>query len=116
MLGRRLNSKSGVGWVVDGIDWVGYRHWATYKLIRKRALKRLKRRSRGGCSLETTMAYLSHAKETASLRRVAGILWARNREQHWNPVRTLTAQDAYMTMTWSLPDFNASKIQGKRLR
>jgi hypothetical protein len=80
-LGLRLNSKSGVGWVADGIDWVGYRHWATYKLIRKRALKRLKRRSRTGCSLETTMAYLSHAKETASLRRVAEIVWARNRDQ-----------------------------------
>jgi retron-type reverse transcriptase len=80
-LGLQLNSKSGVGWVDDGIDWVGYRHWSSYKLIRKRALKRLKRRSAAGCTIESTMSFLSHAKETASLRHVASILWARNREQ-----------------------------------
>ena len=77
-LGLKLNSKSGVGWIADGVDWVGYRHWATYKLIRKRAVKRLKRKARGGCSLETTMAYLSHAKDTASLKHVAGVLWRSN--------------------------------------
>ena len=87
-LGLKLNSKSGVGWIADGVDWVGYRHWRGYKLIRKRSLKRLKRKARGGCSLETTMAYLSHAKDTASLRHVAGVLWRANREQrpeiyHW---------------------------------
>jgi retron-type reverse transcriptase len=80
-LGLRLNSKSGVGWLADGVDWVGYRHWATYKLIRKRTLKRLKRAACGGCSIETTMAYLSHAKQTASLPRVAQVLWQGNREQ-----------------------------------
>ena len=78
-LGLQLNSKSGVGWIADGVDWVGYRHWATYKLIRKRALKRLKRKATS-CSLETTMAYLSHAKGTASLKRVAGLLWRGNPE------------------------------------
>jgi hypothetical protein len=77
-LGMQLNSKSGVGWIADGVDWVGYRHWANYKLIRKRAMKRLKRKAKGGCSLETTMAYLSHAKQTASLRHVAGVLWQAN--------------------------------------
>jgi hypothetical protein len=58
-----------------------YRHWSNYKLIRKRAMKRLKRKAKGGCSLETTMAYLSHAKQTASLRHVAGVLW------HANPMQ-----------------------------
>lgn len=69
-----LNSKSGVYYVPDGIDWVGYRHWPTKKLIRKRALKRLRRKA-PGCSLETAMAYLSHAKNTASLPCVANTLW-----------------------------------------
>lgn len=73
-LNLKLNSKSGVGWIADGIDWVGYRHWRQYKLIRKRAMKRLKRRA-PNCSLETAMAYLSHAKNTASLRFVANTLW-----------------------------------------
>jgi hypothetical protein len=80
-LGMQLNSKSSVGWIADGVDWVGYRHWTHYKLIRKRAMKRLKRKAKGGCSLETTMAYLSHAKQTASLRHVAGVLW------HANPMQ-----------------------------
>lgn len=80
-LGLQLNSKSGIGWVADGIDWVGYRHWRTYKLIRKRAMKRLKRKAASGCSLQTTMAYLSHAKDTASLKHVAGVLWCANRQQ-----------------------------------
>ena len=76
-----FNSKSGIGWIADGVDWVGYRHWTHYKLIRKRAMKRLKRKAKGGCSLETTMAYLSHAKQTASLRHVAGVLWRANPDQ-----------------------------------
>lgn len=80
-LGLRLNSKSGVGWIADGVDWVGYRHWMHYKLIRKRAIKRLKRKAKRGCSLETTMAYLSHAKNTASLKHVTGVLWRANPEQ-----------------------------------
>lgn len=80
-IGLQLNSKSGVGWIADGVDWVGYRHWSSYKLIRKRAIKRLKRKVRNGCSLETIMSYLSHAKGTASLPHVARILWRENREQ-----------------------------------
>jgi hypothetical protein len=44
-------------------------------------MKRLKRKAKGGCSLETTMAYLSHAKQTASLRHVAGVLWRANPTQ-----------------------------------
>jgi hypothetical protein len=80
-VGLALNSKSSVGWIADGVDWVGYRHWANYKLIRKRAMKRLKRKAKGGCSLETTMAYLSHAKQTASLRHVARVLWQANSSQ-----------------------------------
>lgn len=73
-LGLQLNSKSGIGWVADGIDWVGYRHWRSYKILRKRAIKRLRRRALH-CSRETAMAYLSHAKDTASLRYVANTLW-----------------------------------------
>jgi hypothetical protein len=55
---------------------VGYRHWPHYKLIRKRAMKRLKRKTKRGCSLETAMAYLSHAKGTASIKHVTRVLWA----------------------------------------
>jgi hypothetical protein len=80
-LGLAFNCKSGVGWIADGVDWVGYRHWSNYKLIRKRAMKRLKRKASADCSLETAMAYLSHAKGTASLPYVANTLW-RKAPQH----------------------------------
>lgn len=69
-----LNSKSGIHYVPDGVDWVGYRHWPGKRLIRKRALKRLRRKA-PDCSLETAMAYLSHAKNTASIPCVANTLW-----------------------------------------
>lgn len=69
-----LNSKSGIHYVPDGIDWVGYRHWPGKRLVRKRALKLLRSKARN-CSLETAMAYLSHAKDTASVAHVANTLW-----------------------------------------
>lgn len=73
-LGLQLNSKSGIHYVPDGVDWVGYRHWPGKRLIRKRTIKRLRHKA-PGCSLETAMAYLSHAKNTASLPYVANTLW-----------------------------------------
>ncbi len=79
-IGLKLNSKSGVHYVPDGVDWVGYRHWPGKRLIRKRAIKAIRRKA-PGCSLETAMAYLSHAKGTASLPHVANTLW-REAPQH----------------------------------
>jgi RNA-directed DNA polymerase len=92
-LGMAFNCKSGVGWIADGVDWVGYRHWCHYKLIRKRAMKRLKRKASDDCSLETAMAYLSHAKETASLRHVANTLW-READQHRCAIHSWVKQHA----------------------
>lgn len=68
-----LNQKSGIHYIPDGIDWVGYRHWRTKKLIRKRALKKLRRKAMN-CNLETAMSYLSHSKRTSSLSYVANFL------------------------------------------
>lgn len=53
------------------------RNMPRYELIRKRSLKRLKRKAEG-CSLETAMAYLSHAKDTSSLKYVLELLWRLN--------------------------------------
>lgn len=75
-IGLTLNSKSSVGMIRDGIDWVGYRHWKGYKIIRKRSLHRIKAKAKSpSCSLERVMAFLSHSKDTASLKYVATILW-----------------------------------------
>jgi len=72
----------------EGLDPRQERYWLIERRCKdlclyldKRALKRLKRKAANGCSLETTMAYLSHAKDTASLKRVAGILWQANPRQ-----------------------------------
>lgn len=83
-IGFQLNSKSSVGCIADGIDWIGYRHWETYKIIRKRSLTRIKKKAKGDCSLETVMAYLSHAKDTASLHYVASLLWNFCPQHHFN--------------------------------
>ena len=69
-----LNSKSGIHYVPDGVDWVGYRHWPGKRLIRKRNLKRLRHKA-PSASIETVMAYLSHAKGTASIACVANTFW-----------------------------------------
>jgi hypothetical protein len=58
----------------DGVWWAGYRHWPGKRLIRKRNLKRLRQKA-PGASLETTMAYLSHAKDTTSIACVANTFW-----------------------------------------
>jgi retron-type reverse transcriptase len=84
LIGFQLNSKSGVGAIADGVDWVGYRHWKNYKIIRKRALKRIKQKAKHDCSLETVMAYLSHAKDTASLHYVSSLLWNFCPQYHFN--------------------------------
>jgi len=85
-IGLTLNSKSGIHYVPDGVDWVGYRHWRSKRLIRKRTIKAV-RRNAPGCSLETAMAYLSHAKGTASVAHVANTLWRHAPEHrcriHW---------------------------------
>lgn len=80
-LGFQLNSKSSIGFVNNGIDWVGYRHWKTHKIIRKRSLNRLRRKAKKGCNIETTMAYLSHSKRTASVNYVSKYLWNCNPSQ-----------------------------------
>ena len=84
-IGLTLNSKSSVGLIADGIDWVGYRHWKGYKIIRKRSLHRIKSKVKSpNCSLERVMAFLSHSKDTASLRYVATLLWNYCPQYHLN--------------------------------
>jgi len=53
---------------------VGYRHFLGSKLIRKRSLYNIRRNVAGRPTLPRVMAYLSHAKDTASLPTVAGLV------------------------------------------
>jgi hypothetical protein len=60
-----LNPFSHIGRVSSGIDWVGYRHWLKYKLVRKSTIRRIK--DRLPLSREARTSYIGHAKGTASL-------------------------------------------------
>lgn len=65
-----VNPKSGMGRVRDGVDFVGYRHFPGMKLIRKRSLYGIRKALMREPTLPRVMAYLSHAKNTASLPTV----------------------------------------------
>jgi RNA-directed DNA polymerase len=60
-----LNPSSHIGRVSSGIDWVGYRHWLKYKLVRKSTIRRIK--DRLPLPAEVKASYIGHAKGTASL-------------------------------------------------
>lgn len=70
----RVNPKSGIARVRDGVDFVGYRHFHGMKLIRKRSLYNIRRTLSRQASLPRVMAFLSHAKGTASLPFVASAI------------------------------------------
>jgi len=72
-LGLKLNSKTNVFPAAQGVDFLGYRIWATHRLLRKASVKRMKRRLRrfeegyGDGSVEldhitaSIMSWLGHA-------------------------------------------------------
>jgi hypothetical protein len=67
-LGLALNPCSHIGPCSAGIDWVGYRHWSGYRLIRKSTIRRIRKKLRAGpLDHDSLMSYLSHGLRTASL-------------------------------------------------
>lgn len=64
-----LNPSSHIGKVSSGIDWVGYRHWPRYKLVRKSTIRRIK--DRLPLPAEVRASYIGHAKGTASFRYIS---------------------------------------------
>jgi hypothetical protein len=69
LFGFSLNPSSHTGPVSHGIDWVGYRHWPRYRLIRKSTIRRIK--ARLPLDHDALASYLSHAKGTASMPYIA---------------------------------------------
>lgn len=67
--GFSLNLSSHTGPVSHGVDWVGYRHWPGYRLIRKSTIRRIKKRL--PLDHDALASYLSHAKGTASMPYIA---------------------------------------------
>ena len=78
-LKMQLNPKSGIHYVDNGVDWIGYRHYRFYKIIRKKTLKRINSKA-NHAKLQTTMAYLSHVKNSASLNYVISIFLEKSPE------------------------------------
>jgi len=67
-LGFFLNPCSHIGTCSAGIDWVGYRHWPRYRLVRKSTIRRIRNKLRSGPLDHSALAsYLSHGIRTASL-------------------------------------------------
>lgn len=82
-LGLKLNQKTGIFPTSQGVDFCGYRIWATHRLLRKRSVKKMKRRLKVykrkyetgemefkeiDCSIQSWLGHARHA-DTYRLRR-----------------------------------------------
>jgi RNA-directed DNA polymerase len=66
-LGMRINHKTKIGKLKDGIDFVGYRTWYNCRLIRKRSLYKIGRTLKNDFNQNRMSSYLAHSKDTNSL-------------------------------------------------
>lgn len=63
----KVNKKTKISRISEGIDFVGYRTWYNRRLIRKRSLFKIKRKLIKNANQERIASFLSHAKNTDSL-------------------------------------------------
>ena len=63
----RLNSKTKISKIEDGIDFVGYRTWYNRRIIRKRSLYKIKRKLKQDANLNRISSFLSHSMNTNSI-------------------------------------------------
>jgi hypothetical protein len=70
----RLNPKSGIFDLKQGVDFVGYRTWKNKRLIRKQSLFRIRKSLKKGFNQNRVHSFLSHAKDTNSLHYVQNII------------------------------------------
>lgn len=70
----RLNPKSGIFDLKQGVDFVGYRTWKNKRLIRKQSLFRIRRKLKKGFNENRVHSFLAHAKDTNSLHYVQNII------------------------------------------
>jgi hypothetical protein len=67
----RINSKTCIRRINDGVDFVGYKTWFNRRIIRKRSLYNIKRKLKKGICSQRVSSFLSHAKRTDSIVYVA---------------------------------------------
>jgi hypothetical protein len=81
-LALRLNTKSHIGRIADGIDFVGYRLFRGYRLVKKQSLARMKKKYRawkGGKKTDekyfaSIASWQGHCLDTESHRIVEKIM------------------------------------------
>lgn len=71
-------SRTTIAPIRRGVNFVGYRTWATKRFVRKHSLYKLRRAVRKN-ALESTVSILGHAKQTHSLRHLVSAIYSRNR-------------------------------------
>ena len=77
-LGLEL-SKYTIAPVKRGINFVGYRAWATRRFIRKHSLYKFSRAAKAG-KIDSLTSILGHARRTHSLRSLITTLWSKYHE------------------------------------
>lgn len=70
----KLNPKSGIFDLKQGVDFVGYRTWKHKRLIRKQSLFRIRKKLKKGFDKNRADSFLAHAKDTNSLHYVQSII------------------------------------------
>ena len=68
--GLKINRKSNIFNLKQGVDFVGYRTWKHKRLIRKQSLFRVRKTLKKGFNKNRVSSYLAHAKDTNSLHYV----------------------------------------------
>ena len=66
-LGLRMNKKTKISRISEGIDFVGYKTWFNRRVIRKRSLCRIKHKLAQDANQNRVASFLSHAKRTDSI-------------------------------------------------
>lgn len=70
----KLNPKSKIARLKQGVDFVGYRHWKDKKIIRKQSLFRVKKCLKKGANTNQLASFLAHSKNTNSICYVQNII------------------------------------------
>ena len=63
----KMNQKTKISCISEGIDFVGYKTWFNRRVIRKRSLYRIKHKLSQNANQNRVASYLSHAKRTDSI-------------------------------------------------
>jgi len=73
-IGLLLNSKSHIGKISAGVDFVGYKTWQYTKLIRKSTLYTIGKKLKHTKEWNVANSYLAHAKHSRSIVFVSRII------------------------------------------